>query len=80
MSKQKNVTIPYDLFLDLVKYFKCDMVYLAPKITDQLNDKFNRIIIRDLYNDFINAATPEEKQLAKEKYLNARGIPKDFRF
>lgn len=80
MSNPKNVMISYDLFLDLFRYFKCDMTDLAPDITSRLDDKFNRILSRDLFNDYLHAASPEEKEIAKQKYLDSKGIPLDYRF
>lgn len=64
----------------LYKYFKGDMKDLEPEIISQLDDKFNKLIIRDLYSDFLNASSPEEKELAKEQYLEAKGISKNFRY
>lgn len=45
-----------------------------------LEVKLNRIINRDLYNRSRTASTPEERERARQEYLDRRNIPKDFRW
>lgn len=81
----KNVQIPRELFIQLLQYF-CDdtldddtFAELSHTITIQLNDKLDKMVQRELFTKYKNAATPEEREVARLKYLDSVGIHKDFR-
>lgn len=78
----KNVQIPYELFLDLLKYHCLDMatVELGENISKELQKKLDKIVNQNLYGQSKTAATPEEREKARQAYLDRRGIHKDFRW
>lgn len=78
----KNVQIPYELFLDLLKYHYLDMATeeLGESINKELQKKFDALVNRNLYGASKTAATPEEREKARQAYLDRRGIHKDFRW
>ena len=77
----KNVQISLDLFLDL-----CDFVsdYVgkdtrADELDSQLTEKLNKLIDHALFTQYKRAATPEEREKARQAYLDRRRISKSFR-
>lgn len=77
-----NVQIPEKLFLDLLKYHCLDMATdeLQDTISADLQKKLDSMVMRDLYGKYKTAATPEEREAARQEYLDKRGIHKDFRW
>lgn len=78
----KNVQISQELFLELVKYFCLDNVtetrYKA--ISDALETKLDKLVKHELYSASKTAETPEERETARQQYLDKVGIHKDFRW
>lgn len=84
MEKQpQNVQISFKLFLDLIQYH-CIQDEPDPDLQDQINKelvkKLDAIVTRDIYSRSKTAATPEERERARQEYLDKRGIHKDFRW
>lgn len=86
-----NIQISYDLFIDIVRYF--DLLedeqiddpdyreFLADNIIKGLNDKIDKIQKRELYSkQFDKNLTPEEKEKARQAYLDKIGMHKDWRW
>ena len=81
-KKKEQVQIDYDLFRDLL------MIVCAEsndqKVWDRaakgLMDKLNKRINRQLYTQFKTAATAEEREQARQKYLDKVGIPERYRY
>ena len=67
---QKNVQISYELFIDLIKF----------QIRMDLKRKLNTMCARELYTKYKTAGTDAEREEARQKYLDSRGIPEDFRW
>ena len=65
---QKNVQIPYELFIDLVKFHLFGFDENEARIRTDLERKLNTMCDR------------EEREEARQKYLDSRGIPEDFRW
>ncbi len=78
-SMNRSVQIDYDLFIDLCSYFLRDEEYLAPCIREQLQDKCDSLVSRALFTRYKRAATAEEREEARQAYLDQRGILPDFR-
>lgn len=82
-----NVQIPEDLFLKLFRYH-CIGEFLEQDELDQLHReirqavevKLDAMAARNLYTRSKTAPTAEEREKARQDYLDARGIPKDFRW
>ena len=84
MEKKKNVTIPEELFIDLVKYFLADIRWDEDRIRSRLQEKLEAetkvLVKRELYTRYKTAGTPEEREKARQEYLEKVGIPENFRW
>ena len=76
----KQIQIPEELFVLLIKYHLMDMEEVQPEIKKGLMDKMDSITMRLLYSKYKTAPTDEEKQKAIQAYLNKRGVPESFRW
>ena len=50
------------------------------KIVNQLNEKLDRMVNRNLYTKYKTAPTEEEKEKARQEYLDRKGIHSSFRW
>ena len=81
-----NIQIPEDVFIDLWYYFCFDDPEDHPsdrteRIRSALNEKMKKCIDRDLYTKSKNKnLSPEEREKARQEYLDRKGIPKSFRW
>lgn len=66
MEKKKNVTIPEELFIDLVKYFLADIRWDEDRIRSRLQEKLEAMVKRELYTRYKTAGTPEEREKARQ--------------
>lgn len=73
----KQIQIPEELFVLLIKYHLMDMEEVQPEIKKGLMDS---ITMRLLYSQYKTAPTEEEKQKARQEYLDRRGVPESFRW
>lgn len=80
MEKKKNVTIPEELFIDLVKYFLADIRWDEDRIRSGLQEKLEAMVKRELYTRYKTAGTQEEREKARREYLEQVGIPENFRW
>lgn len=76
----KQVQISEELFILLMKYHLLDMEEVQPEIKKGLMDKMDSITMRLLYSKYKTAPTEEEKQKARQEYLDKRGVPESFRW
>ncbi len=77
---KKNVQIPYMLFIDLVKYHLLDAGEYEEKIKTELNKKLEALAMHDLYQKSKTAPTEEEREEARQRYLDQKGVPESFRW
>ena len=80
MSKQ--VQIDWELFLDLYDFFFSDEApegYKADEIRKKISEKVDKIINRELYSKDKRSPPGAEREVARQEYLNHRGISKSFR-
>lgn len=81
-----NVQISEELLLALFKFHCLDLPeddreLLQREIRKGLNAKMNAIISRQIYSDSKNpAATPEQRERARQEYLERKGIPVAWRW
>ena len=80
MEKKKNVTIPEELFIDLVKYFLADIRWDEDRIRSRLQEKLEAMVKRELYTRYKTAGTLEEREKARQEYLEKVGVPENFRW
>ncbi len=76
----KQVQISEDLFLSLVKYHILEYCNEEEKIVEGLQEKFDRVVNRSLYTKYKTAPTKEEKEKARQEYLDRKGIHSSFRW
>lgn len=76
----KNVQIPQELFLSLIKYFFCGQEELLPGITKGLEQKLDAMVMRELYTKYKTSPSKEEREKARKEYLDRQGVPDSFRW
>ena len=83
-TMKKKVQIDYELFLSIAKYFAIqDENYkkeLEEIIVKEVNEKLDKLVLHDLYTKSKQAPTNEEREQARQEYLNKKGIHEDFRY
>lgn len=80
---QKNIQIPMDLFLQLVRYHYLNDTdpELPVTIKKGIEDKLEAIIRHQIYSDSKNKAiSPEEREKARQRYLDRVGVRDSFRW
>ena len=76
----KSVQIPYDLFVDLVLYHLNSENDFDEEIRQGLEQKLDAILNRQLYSQYTTAPTEEEREQARQEYLDRRGVPQSYRW
>lgn len=76
----KKVQITQELFFSIMKYFLIDEEELLPEIKKGLEQKLDALVMRELYTKYKTAPTEQEKEEARRKYLDKRGVPGSFRW
>ena len=75
----ENVQIPQELFMKLLRYHLLDDDSCTEEVKNGLEQKMNAMVERELYTRSKTAPTEEEREKARQEYLDRRGIPEDFR-
>ena len=76
----KQVQISEDLFLSLIKYHILEYYNDKEKIIKELQQKLDTIINRNLYTQYKTSPSEEEKEKARQEYLDRKGIHSSFRW
>ena len=83
----KKVQIPQELFGKLIRYFFCDeleldvdLEELEREIKFDIRKKLDKISMRGYYTAYKTAPTEQEREEARKKYLDERGVPESFRW
>lgn len=76
----KNVQISKELFIKLIKYHHFEMYEFEDEIKNDLEKKLNSIVMREHYTTYKTAPTEQEREEARKKYLDERGVPESFRW
>ena len=76
----KNVQVPQQLFMKLLRYHLLDDDSCADDVKKGLEQKMNTMVGRELYTKSKTAPTEEEREKARQAYLDRRGILADFRW
>ena len=76
----KNVQISKELFVKLIKYHHFKMYEFENEIKNELEKKLNSIVMREHYTTYKTAPTEQEREEARKKYLDERGVPESFRW
>ena len=84
----KKIQITQDLFVKMIKYFYSEefelgddeLFELYRDIKKGIDQKLDAISRRSYYTEYKTADTDEAKEKARQKYLDAVGMHKDFRY
>ena len=76
----KNVQIPYELFVNLVLYHLNDEENFQDDIRQGLSQKLDAMLNRQLYSQYKTAPTEEQREQARQEYLDRRGVPQSYRW
>ena len=84
----KKIQIEQNLFVQMVKYFYSDelgfddddVCELYHDIKKGIDKKLDAVSKRSYYTQYKTAETPEEREKARLKYLDAVGMHEDFRY
>ena len=83
----KKVQIPQELLGKLIRYFLCDeleldvdLEELEREIKFDIRKKLDKISMRGYYTAYKTAPTEQEREEARKKYLDERGVPESFRW
>ena len=72
--QNRNVQIPYELFLQLLQYFLMDNYDGEEKIRLGLEQKLDAMVNREMYSKFKTAPTEEEREKFRQEYLDTREL------
>ena len=76
----KNILIPYDLFLALLQHNLMMEDGYEEEIQQGLERKLDVMVNRQLYSQYKTAPTEEQREKARQEYLDRRGVPQSFRW
>ena len=76
----KNVQISEELFFALLKYHLVEIDDVLPQIKKGLEEKLEAMVRRDLYTKYKTAPTEEEREKARQEYLEKVGMHRSFRW
>ena len=76
----KKVQISRDLFIKLIKYHHFDMYEYEDDIKSELEKKLNLMVMREYYTTYKTAPTEKEREKARKKYLDEKGVQESFRW
>ena len=79
-EKMKNVQIPYELFMLLLRYHLVEDDTCLEEIRQGLEKKLDSLVQHELYGKYKTALTQEEREKARQEYLDRRGVPDSFRW
>ena len=80
MERKMQVQIPKDLLLALFQYHLAGNEDYLPEIAKALMEKLDSMVKRELYTTFKTASTEEEREKARQEYLDKCGILDSFRW
>ena len=84
----KNIQIKQELFIKLIQYFYSEEIgYENEKLFDlereikaELQKKLDKVSMRSYYTAYKTAPTEQEREEARKKYLDERGVPESYRW
>ena len=76
----KQVQIPQELFVQLIHYHLMEDDSHVDEIKIGLEKKLDAMVLRELYGKSKTAPTEDEREKARQEYLERRGIPDSFRW
>ncbi len=76
----KQIQISEDLFMLLLKYHLMVIEEYQSEIQKGLEQKFGQMVKSQLYTTYKTAPAEEEREKARQEYLDKRGVSEDFRW
>lgn len=76
----KNVQIPQELFMKLLRYHLIEDFSCEDDIKKGLEQKMDAMVERELYTKSKTAPSDEKREKARQEYLDRRGVPDSFRW
>lgn len=76
----KNVQISYELFIFLLRYHLMGDDNCLKEIRQGMEQKLDSMVRHELYTKYKTAPTQEEREKARQEYLEKRGVPDSFRW
>ena len=76
----KSVQIPYELFVVLVLYLLNGEDDFDVEIRQGLEQTLDAMLNRPLYSQYKTAPTEEQREQARQEYLDRRGVPQNYRW
>ena len=76
----KNVQIPYELFVSLLRYYLMEDNDCLNEIRQGLEQKLDSMVCYELYAKYKTAPRQEDREKARQEYLDKRGVPDSFRW
>ena len=76
----KSVQIPYALFVALLQYHLAMEDDYAEDIRRGLEEMLDAMVRHELYAKYKTAPTEEEREQARQEYLDRRGVLESFRW
>jgi len=76
----KNVQISQELFTQLLRFHLIGDESCGKNIKQSLEQKLDRMVLRDLYGKSKTVSTEGEREQARKEYLDRRGVPDSFRW
>lgn len=64
----------------LIRFHLLEDVSCEREIRQELENKLDRMVMRDLYGKSKTAPTEEEREQARKEYLDRRGVSENFRW
>lgn len=76
----KNVQISQELFVALLHYHLSGENEYEEIIEQGLEQKLDAMLRHELYAKYKTAPTEEQREQARQEYLDRRGVPESFRW
>lgn len=76
----KNIQITQELFMKLLRYHLIEDFSCEDDIKKGLEQKMDKMVMRELYTKSKTAPSEEEREKARQEYLDKRGISDSFRW
>ena len=77
---KRNIQLPYELFVALIKFHLFQDDDYADEIATGLEQKLDALVRHELYAKYKTAPTEEEREKARQEYLDERGVRESFRW
>ena len=78
--EMKNVQISQELFVALLHYHLSGENEYEEVIEQGLEQKLDAMLRHELYAQYKTAPTEEQREQARQEYLDRRGVPESFRW